>query len=94
MGIAVDGDGNVYVSDEGNAAVTKFTASGAYVLQWRSYNSGNGSLYAPTELAVDSTGHVFVFDQAVEAIKVFDTSGNYLTQFGVAATDQDSLVPF
>ncbi|MCH2266807.1 MAG: hypothetical protein MK515_10135, partial [SAR324 cluster bacterium] len=34
IGIAVDGDDFVYVSDTGNQRIQKFTAQGKFVLRW------------------------------------------------------------
>ena len=46
-GVAVDGDGDVYVADRDNNRIQKFTSSGGYLTQWGSYGSGNGQFNTP-----------------------------------------------
>src|SRR5262245_65698484 len=54
--VAVDGAGFVYVSDNSNNRVQKFTNTGAYVTQWGVSGSGDGEFNSPTCIAVDGTG--------------------------------------
>jgi hypothetical protein len=56
FGIAVDGTGNVYVSDNDRFLIQKFTSDGAYLTQW-------GSLAQtpyPYGLTTDASGSVYV----------------------------------
>ena len=61
-GIAVDSSNNVYVADEANCRVEKFTSSGTYLTQWGSFGSGNGQFEYPAGIAVDSSNNVYVAD--------------------------------
>ncbi len=85
-GIAVDPDGNVFVTDTWNHRVQKFTADGKYILAWGTFGQGETpeSFYGPRGLAIDSNGRVFVADTGNKRIVVFDSDGNYITQFGAA----------
>ena len=47
QGIAVDGDGAVYVVDTLNDRVNKFTSTGAFITRWGSFGSGNGEFNRP-----------------------------------------------
>src|SRR4051812_41424780 len=55
-GAAVDGSGNVYVTDAGNKRVQKFSSNGTFITQW----AITGSISGPTGIAVDVQGNVYV----------------------------------
>ena len=78
-GVAVDSNGNVYVSDRENNRVQKFSNSGAYITQWGSKGTGDGQFQDPEGIAVDSSGNVFVVDQFNRRVQKFrQNSGNPL----------------
>jgi hypothetical protein len=81
-GVAVDASGNVYVADNGNRRIQKFTSSGTYVTQWGSYGTGDGQFDYPCGVAVDASGNVYVADASNQRIQVFTSSGTYVTQWG------------
>jgi tripartite motif-containing protein 71 len=60
MGIAVDSNGYVYVADQENNRVQKFTSTGSFITKWGSQGSGDGQFYFPVGVAVDSNGYVYV----------------------------------
>jgi len=64
QGIAVDGEGNLYVSDGSTKAVYKFSPSSTYV-PMQTVASGFGN---PTLLAVDNFDNVFIYDAGVGSI--------------------------
>ena len=72
-GVAVDGSGNVFVSDHGNNAVKEILAAGGYtnVLTLGSGFSG------PFGVAVDGSGNVFVADFSNNAVKEILAAGGY-----------------
>ena len=77
-GVAVDASGNVYVAEELNFLIRKFTGSGVQLTQWGTYRSF-GSLAG---VAVDGNGNVYVADESNHRIQEFTSSGTYLTQWG------------
>ena len=52
MGIALDNDVNVYVSDEYLHRITVFNQDGDYLNHWGVHGSGDGELDRPAGLAV------------------------------------------
>ncbi len=82
FGIAVDNNGNVYVSDYTNNNIQKFDSSGNFILQWGSGGNGTGQFSSPIGVAVDSSGNVYVADQGNFRIQKFDSLGNYILQWG------------
>jgi len=70
-GVAVDSSGYVYVADEWNNRIQKFTSSGGFVTKWGNYGSGDGQFYKPRGVAVDSSGYVYVADTENHRIQKF-----------------------
>jgi DNA-binding beta-propeller fold protein YncE len=85
--VALDSSNNVYVADNLNNRVEKFTSSGNYLTQWGGSGSGNGQFEGPTGIAVDSSKNVYVADGSNSRVEKFDISGNYLTQWGSPGTN-------
>jgi hypothetical protein len=88
--IAVGPDGNVYVSDSGNARVQVFTTQGRFVHQLGSYGAGKGQFLQPGDLAVDSSGNVYVSDGGRQDLTKFSPAGKVIwTIGGGTGTDPD-----
>ena len=71
VGIALDSSGNVYVSEERNNRVQKFTATGTFIGTWGTLGSGDGQFNAPMGIAIDSAGYVYVADTLNNRIQKF-----------------------
>jgi len=85
-GIAVDSTGNVYVADNGNLRIQKFTSSGTFVTAWGSYGDGGGQFISLSAIAVDAGGNVYVADGANKRIQKFSSSGSFITMWGSSGT--------
>jgi len=70
-GVAVDGAGDVYVTDAGNQRVQKFDKEGNYITQWGGYGNGDGQFNFPYGIAVDARGSVFVVDSGNTRVQQF-----------------------
>jgi DNA-binding beta-propeller fold protein YncE len=82
-GIAVDPiSGSIYVIDQRNHRIQKFSSTGAYITQWGSYGAGNGQLSFPSNMAIDASGNVYVADEYNHRIQKFSSTGAYITQWG------------
>jgi DNA-binding beta-propeller fold protein YncE len=71
QGVAVDTSGNVYVTDEYNDRIQKFSSDGTFITKWGSDGSANGQFEAPHGVAVDSSGNVYVADVGNSRVQVF-----------------------
>jgi streptogramin lyase len=76
-GIAIDGAGNVFVADAGNARVVKLDSKGKLVLQWGRRGDEEGELQEPFDLAVDPQGRVCVLDSERGVIQRYSADGQY-----------------
>jgi DNA-binding beta-propeller fold protein YncE len=70
-GIAVDGAGDVYVTDTGNHRVEKFDKEGNFITQWGGFGNGDGQFNFPYGIAVDAKGSVFVIDSGNTRVQQF-----------------------
>ncbi|HKG40530.1 MAG TPA: hypothetical protein VKA98_00150 [Nitrososphaeraceae archaeon] len=81
-GIDVDPSGNLYVADDGNNPIQKFTNNGDFVTMWGSKGSKNGQLDRPHDIAVDSSGNnVYVAEQDNFQIQKFAADGKFITKW-------------
>lgn len=80
--VAVDKDGNVYVTDTLNDRVEIFDADGAFLSTFGKAGDGPGYFARPKGIAVDSDGHIWVADQMQDRLQVFDRQGQLLTYIG------------
>jgi tripartite motif-containing protein 71 len=83
--VAVDGSGNVFVTDEQNHRIQKFDGTGTFLTKWGSLGSGDGQFTNPFNLAVDGSGHVFVGD-GNNRIQKFTNTGTFVTKWGSSGT--------
>jgi DNA-binding beta-propeller fold protein YncE len=82
QGVAVDADGNVYVTDTLNNRVEIFDADGAFISTFGKAGDGPGYFARPKGIAVDSDGHIWVADEMQDRLQVFDREGKLLTYIG------------
>ncbi len=78
------GGGSIYVVEQHNARVQKFTMDGAYAGKWGSHGSGPGQFNLPWGAATDSDGNVYVADWRNDRLQKFTGDGEYLASFGAS----------
>ncbi|RJP20449.1 MAG: TIGR03663 family protein [Candidatus Omnitrophota bacterium] len=60
--VAVDQQGNVYVSDSTTHMIFRFDRLGKQVAKWGGFGTGPGNLNGPKGIAVDSKGFLYIAD--------------------------------
>jgi DNA-binding beta-propeller fold protein YncE len=83
-GVAVDGSGNVYVTEYDAGRIQKFTSSGAFIARW-------GGLYTPVDVAVDGSGNVYVLELALQRVQKFSSTGAPLAVIGTGGSGPGQL---
>jgi DNA-binding beta-propeller fold protein YncE len=73
-GVAVDGAGNVYITDSGHSALKKWTAASNTVTTLVASGLNN-----PLGVAVDGAGNVYIADQRNSAIKEWSAANHTVT---------------
>ncbi len=86
---AVDDSFHVYIVDETNHRVQKFSSTGAFLLQWGSFGSSSGRFNFPTHIAVDASFNVYVTDTGNNRVQKFNSMGSFLLEWG-ATGDADT----
>jgi DNA-binding beta-propeller fold protein YncE len=77
FGVAVDGDGYVYVADTYNHRVQKFNSTGGFITKWGGPGSINGTFQFADDIAVDGDGFVYVADRMNHRIQKFTSDGTF-----------------
>ncbi|MBL4809686.1 MAG: hypothetical protein JKY43_06470 [Phycisphaerales bacterium] len=103
LGIDVDDEGFVYVSDVIKCRLQKFDNDGNFIKAVGTIGDSAGLFVRPKHLSVDSGGIVYVADAAFDNVQMFNSDGQVLMFFGsggghpgamnlpagVCTTDQD-----
>ena len=71
IGIALDSEDKVYVSEGFNHRISIFTSEGQFVTSFGSKGGRPGEFQSPCRLAVDNNGVVYVCDLANHRLQLF-----------------------
>jgi len=80
--IALDKEGNVYVTDSLNFRVEIFDAEGQFLSQFGQHCDAIGCFERPKGIAVDSDGHVWVVDTGLALVEIYNRDGELLAYVG------------
>jgi DNA-binding beta-propeller fold protein YncE len=80
--VAVDKDGNLYVSDTFNNRVEVFDADGNFIRAFGKSGDGPGYFARPKGITIDSDGHVWIADAMQDRVQVFTPEGRLLIWMG------------
>lgn len=90
-GIAVDREGNVYVTDTGNKRVQKFDPTGQFLGKFGTSGAGPGQLSEPVGVAIAPDGTIYVADTWNQRVQSFDADFVPLKQMPVRAWSGQSI---
>ena len=76
-GVAVWGD-SVYVCDNSNRRIQKFSTSGTFISKFGENGSGEGQFSNPRGICIDNEGNIFVADYKNNRIQVFQADGTVI----------------
>jgi sugar lactone lactonase YvrE len=83
IGIAVDHQGDIYVSEEAGNRVQKLSPTGQPLAQWGTLGNGPGQFNMVYDLALDASGNVYVSEPFTNhRIQKFSGSGVPLARWG------------
>lgn len=82
--LAIDQEGNIYVTDRLIGQLVKFDSSGRFVRSFGHLGDLISSFVRPKGIAVDRDGRIWVVDAATQVGKIYDKDGRFLLYFGLA----------
>jgi DNA-binding beta-propeller fold protein YncE len=80
--VAVDSEGNLYVSDTMNNRIEEFDADGNFIRAFGKAGDGPGYFARPKGIAIDADDHVWVADSTHNRVQVFTKEGRLLIWMG------------
>ena len=81
--VAIDKDGNIYVSVAGDVGkIVKLNSEGVELARFGIKGAGDGQFRSGVSLELDRTGNIYVIDRGNNRIQKFDSNGNFLFKFG------------
>jgi uncharacterized protein (TIGR03663 family) len=89
--IAIDSQGNLYITDTGNKRVEKFSPTGTFLASFGAPGSDLGSFNEPVGIAIDSQGNFYVADTWNQRIEKFGPDFTPLLSWPVEGWDSQSV---
>lgn len=71
IGVAIDEQGNIFVTDYSNSRVCKFDSNGQFLNTWGSKGLADGQFTRPTGIAIDQQGSIYVADSGNNSVQKF-----------------------
>src|SRR5262249_3780496 len=101
--VALGPDGLLYVPDQGNSRVQKFTRDGEFVAKWGEHGKepgqfgggqrAGGRFAGPQFMAFDRAGNVYTTDAALYGIQKFTPEGKLLAFCGMENAEPGGFGP-
>jgi DNA-binding beta-propeller fold protein YncE len=91
LGIDVDQEGNVYVTDAIRGRLQKFAPDGELIFIQGDISDAPGDFVRPKHVAVDRDGVIYVVDAAFQNVQMFNTDGELLMFFGSPGSHLGSM---
>ena len=90
--LAVDQQGNIYVTDMLRSQVLKFGPSGEFLRSYSGPGSSAANLIRPKGIAVDRENRIWVADSGpAEAVKIYNQEGRLLMIFGTHGSEPGKM---
>jgi DNA-binding beta-propeller fold protein YncE len=92
-GIVASADGFLYVTDQYNFRIVKYTPTGQVVTSWGSQGNGPGQFGITIGLGIDASGKVYVADYGNNRVQVFDGNGGFIRQWALFTARDVAVAP-
>ncbi|MFQ6034427.1 MAG: 6-bladed beta-propeller [Sedimentisphaerales bacterium] len=81
--LALDREGNIYVTDKAKGKIVKFNNSGVFERTIGRLGDNIDEFVRPKGIAIDKRGNIWVVDAATEVVKIYNPAGQLLLFFGL-----------
>lgn len=88
FGVALDRQGQVYISDDWLNHISIFDSEGKFLSKWGNAGSGDGELNRPAGMVFDKSDNLYVVDSGNDRIQKFTKDGKFLGKFGKAGSGE------
>ena len=82
----------VYIADQNNNRIQKFSTNGTFITQWGEEGEGDGQLLHPHGIDLDSEGNVYVSDRDQPSIQKFTSDGTFIKRWGSQGTFEGQFI--
>jgi len=91
VGIAVDAEGRIYVTDTGSCTVQIFNPEYELVGTFGGRGIAPSQFSRPKQIALDSEGHIYVVDAAFDNVQIFNQDFKLMLFVGAHGTEPGSF---
>ena len=91
VGIALDSEQNVYVTDEWLNRVSVFNNNGEFAERWGKDGDRDGEFNRPSGIAVDAKDNLYVVDSLNHRVQKFKPDGTFLAGWGSLGSGEGEL---
>jgi uncharacterized protein (TIGR03663 family) len=88
--IALDAEGNVYVTDTGNKRIQEFTPDGQFIAQWGGGGVALGRFEEPTSITFGPDGNVYVADTWNRRVQKFSPDFTPIAEWPIQSWESES----
>jgi DNA-binding beta-propeller fold protein YncE len=82
----------VYIADQNNDRIQKFSKNGTFVTTWGEEGEGNGQFLHTHGIDLDSDGNVYVSDRDQPSIQKFSSDGTFIQKWGSEGTADGQFI--
>lgn len=83
FGIAVDQDGDIFITDTAKNQIKKFSPDGEFIASWGVWGDELGQFYKPKGITAINNDLLIVLDFGNHRAQVLTTDGKFLSTFGI-----------
>ncbi len=82
----------VYIADQNNDRIQKFSKNGTFITQWGEEGEGDGQFLHTHGIDLDSEGNVYVSDRDQPSIQKFSSDGTFIKKWGSQGTLEGQFI--
>lgn len=87
-----DPEGYIYIVDQNNNRIQKFTMNWTFVSMWGDEGEENGQFLHPHGIDLDSKGNIYVSDRDQPSIQKFSNDGTFIKKWGLQGTFEGQFI--